>query len=329
MENMETAGDKKTDISVVIVNWNVRDFLKKSLESIYRFTEDVDFEVWVVDNNSSDGSGEMVAKEFPQVHLIANKENLGFSRANNMALTKSNGRYVLLLNPDTELIDNSLKAMTMFMDDHADIDAIGCKLIFPDGSLQYSARHFPSLFTDFMESLGLDGAFPKSAFFNYYKMGEWDHDDMRPIDVPYGASLLIRRNTLEKIGFMDERFFMYYDEIDLCYQIKKNGGKIYFIPDIKIIHNSNRSSNQIPLSCAEWKLTSKLLFYEKNYGSWSVFALFFNLVLHSIIIWGIFPVTSLFFKHPHDINYFKEWARFTWRVYVRYLKTRHTREPAC
>jgi len=307
------------DITVIIVSWNVKDFLRRCLESIYRFARDIEFEVFVVDNNSSDGSGAMVKAEFPQVNLIANKENYGFSKANNQALIRSRGRYILFLNPDTELVDNSLKAMAGFMETHPDASAMGCRLIYPDGSLQSSCRHFPSFFTDLMENLWLEWIFPRNPFFNYYHMGSWRHDTVRSVDVPYGACLLVRRNTIEDVGLMDERFFMYYDEIDLCYRIKKRGGKIYFTPDIKVLHRLNRSSSQVPSETGRYKYRSKLLYFEKHYGRLAVVVLFANLCIQTALA-PLFFMTRLLLTGRHgNAGYYREYFGLIWREYLNFL----------
>lgn len=311
---------KKTDISVIIVSWNVKDFLRKCLQSIYRLTEGVDFEVFVVDNHSKDSTAAMVKDEFPQVNLTVNHENLGFGKANNIALNKCAGRYILFLNPDTELVDNSLQAMVRFMDAYPAADAIGCKLVFSDGSVQYSTRYFPSVFTDLMENLYLDAIFPRSTFFNRYKMGFWAHDRMREIDVPYGACLLVKMTVLQDVGYFDEQFFMYYDEIDLCYRIKKARGRIYFVPDIKIIHHSNKSYNQIMSQCDRWKCRSKLLLFKKYYGGLGIAALVFNLTLNTMIVRSILSITHYIFKRPRDLDYFKRYISFMWGEYIKYLK---------
>jgi GT2 family glycosyltransferase len=296
----------------------VKEFLKKCLESVYKFAQGVEFEVFVVDNNSSDGSQDMVRAEFPQVRLIANNENYGFSKANNQALKLCGGRYILLLNPDTELIDNSPKAMAEFMDNQPGIDAIGCKLIYPEGDVQHSCRHFPSLFTDLMENLYLDALFQKSPFFNYYRMGDWAHNEFRQVDQPYGACLLFRQEVMKKIGLMDERFFMYYDEVDLCYRIKKSGGKIYFVPGIQVIHYANRSSNQISVTCEHYKYRSKFLFFDKHYGRWSIFILTLSLILRSILAGCVFPVLHVVCGRPRDEKYFKRYLRIIWSEYLRF-----------
>jgi len=312
-----TAG--KSDISIVIVSWNVRDLLKRSLESIYKFSSGVDLEIFVVDNNSSDGSQDMIKAHFPGVNLMENRENLGFAKANNLALARSSGRHILFLNPDTELIDNSLKSMMLFMEEHPDASALGCKLLYPDGSLQPSCRHFPSIFTDLMESLYLDWLFPGNPVFNYYRMGLWQHDTIKSIDVPYGACLLIRKKTLEKVGFMDERFFMYYDEIDLCYRIKKRGGKIYFTPDIRIIHCANASSNQTPLESERYKYRSKLLFFKKRYGPLGVIILAVNLFLQSACAFILFPALNLITGKPGNKKEINARLKVAWREYSNFF----------
>jgi GT2 family glycosyltransferase len=308
-------------LSIIIVNWNVKEYLKGCLESIYNLTQGVVFEVCVVDNGSSDGSVDMVKNLFPCVHLIENQENKGFAQSNNMALTQASGRYIMFLNPDTRLVGNALKASVDFLDTHTDAAGIGTCLLNADGSIQTSCRHFPSLFTDFLENTALDWLFPRSPIFNYYRMGGWAHDQMRVVDVPFGASLVIRRSLLSEIGLMDERFFMYYDEIDLCYRIKKKRGRIYFTPDIKIIHYGNKSSNQVKDDVlALWKYRSKLQYFNKHYGRFGILGLMFNLTLQSIVAWGPLTVTAVFFKYPRGLPTIKERLRLNWKAYLDFLQ---------
>lgn len=308
------------DISIIVVNWNVKDFLRGCLSSIYRHSSDVSFEVFVVDNGSADGSAEMVKRDFPQVILIQNKENLGFARANNIAFKRAAGRYILFLNPDTELLEGALRKMIGFMEVHADASALGCKLIFRDGSLQTSCRHFPSLFTDLMESLYLDWFFPRSPFFGYYRMAWWPHDKTVIIDVPYGACLFVRRSILERIGPMDERFFMYYDEIDLCYRIKKGGGAVWYTPEIEVIHHGNKSSNQVPRETERWKCASKLSYFRKHFGYPGLCGLFINLALRTMVVWVIFGFGRFVFGRPKDLEYIKETVREMWREYKKFFQ---------
>ncbi|MCM8796410.1 MAG: glycosyltransferase family 2 protein [Candidatus Omnitrophica bacterium] len=317
------------DLSVIIVSWNVRDFLKRCLESLYRYTVGIEFEVFVVDNNSYDASPDMVRQSFSQVNLIVNKDNLGFAKANNQALTFCSGRYILFLNPDTELLDNSLKLMVDFMDTHPEASAAGCKLIYSDGSLQHSCRHFPSLFTDLMEKLYLDYVFPQSPFFNFYRMGLWPHDTLRKVDVPYGACIIIRKQAIDILGGMDERFFMYYDEIDLCYRIKQTGGSVYFIPDINIVHHANRSSSQVSLETQQYKYRSKLLFFKKHYGMLSAWVLFINLCFNKLIVWGILWPINAIAGRRWDIGHLKSAIRIEWQEYIRFLKNRFSCHGKC
>jgi len=309
------------DISIIIVSWNVRDLLKKCLESIYKYSLDVSFEVFVVDNHSSDGSPAMVRADFPQAVLIENFENLGFAAANNQALAECSGRYVLFLNPDTELVDNSIRAMTLFMDAHPDASALGCKLIYPDGSLQHSCRRFPSIFTDLMESLHLDELFPENRILNYYRMGLKGYDTTHEVDQPAGACLLIRRAVFEKVGILDERFFIYFEEVDLCRRIKKAGGKILFTPDITVVHIANKSTGQVYAESRRYYIRSKLLFFEKHYGKFSIIFAFFDLVIRSILDLSVLPIAHLITGHPKKIYLasVKDGLRIFWDIYLKFI----------
>jgi len=264
----------------------------------------------------------MVKREFPDARLIINGRNVGFAGANNQAIKECIGRYILFMNPDMELIDNSLKSMVEFMDAHQNIDAIGCKLLSSDGSLQTSCRRFPSLFIDLIESLYLDNIFQESGFFNRYRMADWAHDDFREVDQPYGACLLFKQDVFKKVGLMDERFFMYYDEVELCYRIKKNGGSIYFLPQIKMIHHGNKSSIQAGAQIERWKLRSRLLFFQKRYGSYSFWILLVNLIMRSMVVLVIFQLTHLLFGRPRDVGYFKDPLMVIWSEYINFFKSR-------
>lgn len=307
------------DVSIIIVSWNVRGYLSRCLDSIFRFTRDVSYEVIVVDNASHDGSPGMVATAFPKVRLIKNNSNAGFAAANNIGLREARGRFILFLNPDTELGNNAPKKMAAFMDSHPDASAIGCRLIYPDGSLQHSTRHFPSAFTDLMAKMYLEWIFPRSGIFNYYHMGLWGHDSLREVDVPYGACLLVRKEVLDSLGGMDEQFFMYYDEIDLCYRIKKGGGKIYFVPDITVMHHANKSSEQAgPGMTAAWKVRSKLKFFLKHYGASGIGALKFNIALQRLLVAGPVSWWHFFTGKPKNLAGIKEYIDFERREYIKF-----------
>lgn len=307
------------DVSIIIVSWNVKEFLKRCLGSVYRFTEGVNLEVFVVDNHSLDESPEMVKRDFPAVRLIENRENRGFSAANNEALSRASGRYVLLLNPDTELVDNACKKMMDFMDSRKDADGLGCRLISGDGRLQPSCRHFPSVFTDIMETFYLDSLFPRSGFFNYYRMGSWDHKGTRRVDVVYGACFMVRREIFSRIGLLDEGLFMYYDEIDLCYRIKRAGGSIYFTDDVTVIHYANKSSSQDSTACERYKDASRLRFFAKHYGIYSVYFLMLDLAIQTFLVWVLGGVSHLIFRRPRDLDYIKRPIRIMWGEHMRFI----------
>lgn len=228
------------DLSVIIVSYNMASFLGRCLASIYRAAPRINFEVLVVDNASTDGSTQMVRTGFPQVTLLANEMNYGFARANNQALQMSKGRYCLLLNPDTLVNPRSLDEMVEFMDHHPDAGASGCQLISPDGAIQLSCRSFPSLLAVLLRGTRLHKVYNKPVA--RYLMAEWDHSSVREVDWVLGACLLLRRAALEDVGLLDEGFFLYYEDIDLCYRLKQRGWKVYYNPQVQVVHYYQRAS---------------------------------------------------------------------------------------
>lgn len=254
------------DLSIVIVNWNTRDLLAQCLHSVYNTTSNLDFEVIVVDNASTDGSLEMVRQEFPDVSLIANTENLGFAKANNQAIRRSQGRYVLLLNSDAFVRENTIECMIDFMDGHPEAGMAGCKLLYEDGRLQPSCSTFPTLFTEFCIATGLDKLFPKSPLFGKYRMTYWDFDDVREVDVVLGAFMLVRATATDEVGLMDERYFMYSEEVDWCYRFKEKGWKIYFYPDVEAVHLWGSSTKQVEVEMLMQLYRSRVEFFRKFHG---------------------------------------------------------------
>jgi len=253
------------DLSISIVNFNTKYFLEKSLLSIYKNTRYIDFEVFIVDNGSTDGSAEMVRNKFSKAKLIVNKENVGFARANNQVIKESKGRYILLLNSDTEVLPSTFELMVKFMDSHAEVGALGCKLLNPDGSLQRSCRSFPNFLTLFLESTFLDQVFFRKRFFGGYQMTYWDHDDIREVDQPMGACLMVRRKAVEDVGLLDEDFFMFFEEVDWCSRIKERGWKIYFLPHAKVIHYGGQSIKKLNLPMFFTWHKSRYRYFRKRY----------------------------------------------------------------
>jgi hypothetical protein len=280
------------DLSICIVNWNVKELLKACLQSIFKNTKDISFEVIVVDNNSSDNSVQMIKESFPQVKLIESKTNAGFTMANNQAIKIAQGRYIMLLNPDTEVIDNALNKMVRFMESRRDCGALGCKLLNTDGSLQRSCRTFPSLEVMFYSAFFLDSLFPKSRIFGKYFMTWWDFSDIREVDQPMGSALMIKKEALDKVGLFDENIFIWFDEVDLCYRIKKSGWKIYFTPDVQIKHHLSQSFKQwkslpqIIKGAITWR-KSRNYFFKKHKGTFSVLILWLLDVLQIALVIGV------------------------------------------
>jgi N-acetylglucosaminyl-diphospho-decaprenol L-rhamnosyltransferase len=272
------------DLSVVIVNWNVRDLLRRCLHSVAESSKAetpkrLSVQVIVVDNGSSDGSVPMLRGEFPQIKLIANEANLGFTRANNQGLSISDGRYALLLNPDTEVLDRALGEMVAYMDLHPAVGALGPQLIYADGRVQSSRRRFPGLDTAFLEGTFLQQSFPRSRILSRYYVLDRPENETQEVDWLVGACLLMRREALDQVGPLDERFFMYSEEMDWCYRAKGRGWNVVYLPAAQVIHHEGKSSEQVlPVRHIQFQ-RSKVLFFKKHRGGWLAEALRFYLLL--------------------------------------------------
>lgn len=234
------------ELSVIIVSYNVREYLRKCLQSVIKASASLECEIFVVDNNSSDGSCEMISHEFPQVNLIRNNVNSGFSVANNQALHVAKGKFVLLLNPDTIVEQDTLIRCTGFMNDHSDAGALGVMMINGEGEfLPESKRAFPTPLTAFFKTFGLSALFPHSRFFNRYYLIHIDTGETAPTEVISGAFMFIRREALDKAGLPDEAFFMYGEDIDLSYRLTKTGYMNYYFPEVRIIHFKGKSTSRV------------------------------------------------------------------------------------
>ena len=234
------------DLSVIIVNFNVRDYLRQCLISVQSALEKIDSEIFVVDNNSDDGSADMVRKEFPDVKLIVNTLNAGFSKANNQAISESEGQFVLLLNPDTLVEKDTFSKCIEFMNTHPDCGALGIRMSDGDGKfLPESKRAFPSLLTAFFKTTGLSGLFPASAIINRYYLPEVDQNEISVTEVISGAFMFIRRDALNKSGLLDEDFFMYGEDIDLSFRLLQTGYQNYYFPEAGITHFKGKSTSRI------------------------------------------------------------------------------------
>ncbi len=253
-------------LSVVIVNWNAKDYLRKCLQSLHRDPEGPS-EVFVVDNGSSDGSVDIIKREFPSVKLIENEGNPGFGTANNQALKKCAGELVLILNPDTEVLGGSLKTMTDFFKQNPRAGAVGAKLLNVDGSIQLTcARNFPTLLTEFFWLTTLVRRFPKSRIVGHYLMSYWDHGGKREVNCLSGACIMARMDLLQKLNLFDEDYFMYGEDVDLCYRIKEAGWQIWYLPEAEIIHYGGGSSEKIAEAAAIYDRIAIRMFFRKHRG---------------------------------------------------------------
>ena len=257
------------DLSIIIISWNTRELLRECLESINLHTKGIIFEVFVVDNASADQSAAMVKESFPSVTLIENKDNVGFSKANNQAIRASKGRYVALLNPDTLLIEDVFTRLIQYADLHEETGAVGPKILCGDGqTIQYTcARKLPSLYFDFCKFSGLIRLFPKLKLFSGSNLRHWDHNTSRHVELLSGACMVVSRKTIEDVGLMDENQFLYVDEVDWCKRIIDKRWKIFYCSDSSIIHYGGESSKQAQVAANKEYLKAKWYYYVKHHGA--------------------------------------------------------------
>ena len=254
------------DLSIVIVNYNVKYFLEQCLHSVQQALEQINAEVFVVDNNSVDGSVEEIRTKFPWVRLIANRENVGFSRANNQAIRESKGRYVLLLNPDTVVEENTFRECISFMDEHPDAGAMGVRMIDGKGVfLPESKRSLPTPMVSFYKMFGLASMFPASKRFGKYHLGYLDKDQTHRVEVLAGAFMFLRKEALDQTGLLDETFFMYGEDIDLSYRITQAGYHNYYHPGTTIIHYKGESTKKGSLNYVKMFYQAMIIFAGKHF----------------------------------------------------------------
>lgn len=254
-------------LSIVIVNYNVKYFVEQCIHSIQKAVNGLSAEVFVVDNNSVDGSVRMIREKFPDVHLIENKDNKGFSKANNQAIRKAKGEYILILNPDTILEDDTLVKCIAFMDEHPDAGGLGVKMIDGKGKfLPESKRGLPSPSVAFFKMFGFSSLFPKSKTFNKYHLGYLDKNKTHEVDVLAGAFMMVRKSVLDKIGLLDEGFFMYGEDIDLSYRITQAGYKNYYFPGTRIIHYKGESTKKSSVNYVFFFYNAMIVFARKHFS---------------------------------------------------------------
>lgn len=252
-------GTTTYDVSIVVVNYNTRELLASCLESLYATIAGISFEVWVVDNASSDGSIEMVGERFPAVKCIRNDANLGFARANNRAISQSTGRYIVLLNSDTVMTPSALTTITTFMDVHPDVAVCGGQLLNRDGTLQNSIANIPTLATELLNKSLLRRLFPRR-----YPGKELQVTTPIEVESIIGACMVVSRKAIEQVGMLDERYFFFLEETDWCLSMRKAGWKVCFHPEARIFHLQGASAKKVfvPARIEYWK--SRYLFFRKH-----------------------------------------------------------------
>ena len=257
----------KTDISIIIVNYNVKYFLEQCLYSVEKASVNIKTEIFVVDNNSVDGSCTMIREKFHGVRLIENDQNLGFSKANNQAIRLAQGRYILMLNPDTVIEEDTLERCLGYLDDHPDVGGLGVKMIDGKGNfLPESKRSLPTPRVAFYKIFGLSRLFPRSKIFAKYHLGYLDKDMIHDVDVLPGAFMMLRKSALGKVGILDEDFFMYGEDIDISYRLTRNGYRNVYFPETRIIHYKGESTKKGSMNYVLTFYHAMIIFARKHFS---------------------------------------------------------------
>jgi N-acetylglucosaminyl-diphospho-decaprenol L-rhamnosyltransferase len=314
------------DVSVILVSFNTLEMTKKALNCLFASVGNLEMEVIVVDNASRDHSAEVLRRDYPNIILIENKQNVGFGRANNQALPHIHGRYVLLLNTDAFVEQDTIVKTIRYMDTHSECGMLGVKLLGRDGSLQPSCRYFPTPWNVFLERTNL------KKFFKQTKMVDdmdWDHNSERSCDWVPGCYALIRKKVIDQVGLFDPRYFLYYEEVDHCFAAKRAGWGVSYFPDASVVHIGGESAKQEAEISTEGRqiqslqIESELLYFRKNHGLGGVLT---HLLLNSLADSALL-LKDLVKLKPFVVIYFNlKHALFTWKMFFcTSLATKPTR----
>ncbi|MGA2317662.1 MAG: glycosyltransferase family 2 protein [Thermodesulfobacteriota bacterium] len=280
------------DLSIIIVNWNTKEYLLPCLKSIFKGGQGTGWEVIVVDNGTRDGSREEVKKVFPSARLIENEKNFGFAKAANQGLQKASGRYALLLNPDTQVENGAIERLVSFMDAYSDVGVAGAQLLNADGTKQNSIANFPSLGTELLNKSLLRWLFPTK----FPGKGR-NYSEPIEVDSVIGACMMVRRDTLDQVGLLDEDYFLFLEETDWCYRMKKAGWKIYHVPQAEIYHFQGKSAETVKKRARVEFYRSRYHFFKKNRGNLQWFFLFIGLIIRlgfQLLAMGVVSLMTLF-----------------------------------
>jgi len=303
------------ELSIVILSWNTSSLLTACLRAIERHPFRGEHEVIVVDNASSDRSADRVADEFPTVRLIRNEANLGYSAGNNLGLRAARGRYLLLLNSDTEVGAGALDRLVGFLEATPGAGAVTCRLVNPDGSLQPSCMRFPTLRTALVFDTFLARTPLGHRHLDRYFMRDFDHASEREVDQIPGTCTLVPRAVLDQIGLLDERLWLFFNDVDLCKRIREAGRSIHFLPDVEVMHHYGASTAKFALFAVEWHL-NRVAYYRKHFGRPSV------LVTKPVAIYvGLRQMWKFTVLRQAPKGTYRENMRFVWRGLWRVLKS--------
>jgi len=281
MENKK----KNKDLSIIIVSWNVKEKLRENLGALFKSEGDFKFEIFVVDNDSRDSSAEMVKKEFPQVKLIANKENLGFAKANNQAMKKAQGEFILLLNPDMQVMANTLINMINWMRENKKPSVAGCHLIDERGETVKHVRRFPAVWGQLAIVLKLPHIF--TGILNKYLRNDFDYTKAAKVDSIRGGFFMMRREVAKELGGLDERYFLWFEEVDFCRQVQRGGGEAWYTPTAKCVDYVGQSFKQVSRGVAQGYFRASMLkYFKKWHPAWQYWLLKLAWPIGMLLTWA-------------------------------------------
>jgi len=274
----------KTELSIIIVNWKVKDLLENCLASIFNYKEGYNLEVFVVDNNSADGSIEMIKNIYPQVKLIALPKNIGFGAANNLAIGQAKADNIFLLNPDTEITKDFFQNIFHYIKNHPELGIIGPKILNTDGSNQLSIRRLPDLLSQILVLLKLINVFPNNRILKRYLFKDFDYTKEQPVSQIMGAAMLIKKSVFNKIGTFDEKFFIWFEEVDLCQRASRAGIEIRYFPGASIIHSGGESFSKNTILRKQIIFDKSLLYYfYKHQALWQTLIILLFIPINIIL----------------------------------------------
>jgi len=306
---------KMQDISVIIVSWNACSYLRNCLVSIQETGGELLHEIIVVDNASTDGSAEMVAKEFPDVVLIQSGENLGFARANNIGIKRATGKYLALVNSDVIVHKGCFQALARFLDDNPKAGLIGPHVVGGDGLLQRSCRRLPTVWNTICRVLALDSTFSQYSLFSGREMRHWRHDNQAEVEVISGCFWLARRTAVEAVGGLDERFFFYAEDVDWCQRFGASGWKVVFVPSASATHFGGASSSNAPLRFSVEMLRANVTYWKKHHGLMGRICFYLLTVFHHTIrvaLYGLRALVSVAKREDSSYKCRRSWACLQW-----------------